>query len=106
MTIQIFPPTAAGQASALAVSDPKNVEFSGGHWVVRTGIDYTIPIGPSQYDIDEAAAIGYSKLQAFIAMTPVQIQAKIAADFGGLTQTQQDDLSVLATAVNILARRI
>jgi hypothetical protein len=104
MSVQKFPPTAAGLASALAIPGPNQLSFESGQWVVRDGVDYNPP-HVTQDDLDALAAKQYAKLAALMVMTPAQIQAWIVANVTTLAQAQ-DALATLATAVGILARRL
>lgn len=104
MTVQYFPPTAAGQSAAIAVAGPKNMVFDGSRFVVRTNGDYVAPI-IAQDDVDATSAKAYPKLVAMMAMTPAQIQTWVTANVTNLAQAQ-DAIMTLATAVSILARRL
>lgn len=66
--------------------------------------EYVAP-APTQYEIDAAAAISYTKLAALAAMTPAQVQAWVGANVTNLAQSQ-DVIATLAIAVAILARRL
>lgn len=105
MTIQFFPPTAAGEAAARAVADPKNLSFAAGKWEVRTGADYVAPPVPTQDEQDADAARNYAKLRALAGMTPAQVQAWVAANVTTLADAK-DAITTLAVAVSILARRL
>lgn len=103
MTIQTYPPTKAGESAALAVSDPKNVTFTGGEYIVRSGADYISPPEPSQDDQDRAAAKAYAKLNALKSMTTAQVQDWVKNNVTNLAQAQEA-IATLAIAVSILAR--
>ena len=61
--------------------------------------------GPTQDQIDAAAAKEYAKLKALVAMSPAQVQAWVAANVTNLAQAQ-DAIATLAIAVSVLARRL
>lgn len=61
--------------------------------------------GPTQDQIDAAAAKAYAKLQALVGMTPAQVQAWVSANVTNLAQAQ-DAIATLAIAVAVLARRL
>jgi acyl-CoA reductase-like NAD-dependent aldehyde dehydrogenase len=105
MSIQTFPPTPAGQAAALAVSDPKNIAFDQGHFVVKDGPDYVASPAATQDDLDRAAARAHVKLNALKAMPPAQVQTWVAANVTTLAQAQ-DAIATLAIAVGILSRSL
>ena len=83
MTIQIFPPTVAGQNAANAVANPKNTSFIDGHFVVKTGSDYEAFV-MSQTETDKLAARQYNKLNALANMTPARIQTWVGANVNTL----------------------
>jgi acyl-CoA reductase-like NAD-dependent aldehyde dehydrogenase len=105
MAIQRFAPTVAGQTSAFAVADPKNITFEGGGFTVRNGADYIAPPAPTQDEVDRAAARAYAKLTALRNMTPAQVQTWVAANVTNLAQAQ-DAIATLAIAVGILSRQL
>ena len=103
MSVQKFPCTVAGQASAFAVADPKNVLFDGRQFIVSTGADYVAPAPPTADELDRAAARVYPKLVALAGMTPAQVGTWVAANVTTLAQAQ-DAIATLAICVGILAR--
>ena len=103
MATQTFPPTAAGQAAANAVSDPKNVLFVNGVFVVLTGVDYVPPRIPTADEVDRTTARAYPKLASLMTMTPAQVQSWVAANVTTLAQAQ-DAIATLGICVAILAR--
>ena len=105
MTRQRYPATLAGQTAAFAVADPKNVVFENAGFTVRAGADYIAPPNPTPDEVDRAAARAYAKLTALKGMTPVQVQAWVAANVTNLAQAQ-DAIATLAIAVGILARQL
>lgn len=125
MAIQNFPATKVGQDAAFAVPGPKNVEFTGQGFVVRTGADYIAPapgkvksVSPRQARL---ALLSAGKLAAaetaLAAMTGPQGEAaRITWEFAtevlrddpligslapvlGLTETEIDNLFALAATL-------
>jgi hypothetical protein len=63
------------------------------------------PPGPSQNDVDAAAARAYAKLAALMQMTPESVQAWVQANVTNVAEVQ-DAITTLAIAVAVLARRL
>ena len=103
--IRKFYPTLEGQTAALAVPDPKNVEFREGIFYVYTEQHYIPPQEFSQDTKDEQDARTHSKLAALTKMSPTEVDSWVRANVTNLAQAQ-DAISTLAVAVSILARRI
>lgn len=104
--IQTFPNTAAGNASAQAVPNPKDLWYDGGRIVVFDGPDFVARNPPPTKDAqDEIDARKYGKLSALQTMTPAEVQVWVATDVKTLAQ-MQDAIATLAIAVSVLARKL
>ncbi len=105
MSIKRFPRTVAGQAAAYAVSDPKNVTFTGLEFEVRTAEDFVEPEAITKDMRDSIEAKAYGKLAALSTMSPTQVQTWVTNNVTNLAQAQ-DAIATLAIAVSVLIRKL
>jgi len=103
--IKSYPPDVAGQTAAFATPAPRNIAFTGGKFVVRTGADYEAESVPTKDEQDTTDALSHAKLKALMARTPDEVQAWVATSVKD-TAALQDVVTTLAIAVGILARRL
>jgi len=95
----------AGQTAAFATPVPRNIAFTGGKFVVHTGVDYAAEPAPTKDEQDTTDALSRVKLKEMMAKTPDEMQAWVAGSVKD-TAALQDVVATLAIAVGILARRL
>lgn len=107
MSILTFPNTAAGLASANAVSAPRDISIDRTLIYVYDGADYTARNPPLSQDAQDAiAAIASPKLQAIKGFTPAQADTAVLANFLTLSAADRNMLSAMMQALVVLARRL
>lgn len=106
--IQLFPATLAGQNSAFAVADPKNVTWTGSQFEVRSGADYIAPQSPDVQSVTprqaRLALLAAGKLaavtEALAAMPGAQGEAaRITWEYA--TEIRRDDPLVKLLAAQL-----
>lgn len=110
--ITVYPLTVVGQTAANAVADPKNILYTSGGFVVRTGTDYIAPIPLTQDELDRQVANAYAKLVLLKGKSPAQIQTWYATNVTSLATTAlkldavMDVQLTMLIALSILARQL